>query len=146
MVLYINPYQYYWYRYSGPSYFWPILLVPFSNGLNWLAEWKQANQSESSRILKPTFAELNQWNGLHLRRVINEIMKGWIRSHVCKLYKSSEWMPLDWKYHNSWSYVICPGLYNGGSFLSKQCECFHTRESEWINTDDVYHCLGCLPR
>ena len=27
MVLYTNPDQYYWYQYSGPLYFWPILLV-----------------------------------------------------------------------------------------------------------------------
>ena len=27
MLLYAKPNQYYWYRYSGPFYFWPILLV-----------------------------------------------------------------------------------------------------------------------
>ena len=34
MVLYINPDQYYWYRYSGPLLVLPILLVAVSNGLS----------------------------------------------------------------------------------------------------------------
>ena len=33
MVLYTNPDQYYWYQYSGPLYFWPILLVAVVYGL-----------------------------------------------------------------------------------------------------------------
>ena len=33
MVLYTNPDQYYWYRYYGPLYFWPILLVAVVYGL-----------------------------------------------------------------------------------------------------------------
>ena len=33
MVLYINPKQYYWYRYSRSLYFLPTLLVAVSNGL-----------------------------------------------------------------------------------------------------------------
>ena len=35
MVSYTNPYQYYWYQYSGALYFWPILLVAVLYGLNY---------------------------------------------------------------------------------------------------------------
>ena len=39
MVLSINPDQYYWYSYSRPLYFWPILLVAVSNRLSCLKRY-----------------------------------------------------------------------------------------------------------